>query len=169
MLVARSVAEAHLYLDLRGADRAGRTARLEARGDDLVSVYEADCGGVRKRFEFSIPVPEARDGTYGDAEPSSILGPGELVGWSDHVARTVPADAAGLPPADRAESRRRLRIAADCVEEAVKFIPADADSVPSEAFRSEYDRAVLAAEPGRFTRARLAAIAATYRRMADGY
>ena len=169
MLVARSVAEAHLYLDLRGADRAGRTVRLEARGNDLVSVYEADCGGVRKRFEFSIPVPETADGTYGAAEPSTILGPGELLSWSDHVARTVPPDARGLSAADRAESRKRLLVAADCAKEAAKFIPTGAEAVPVDAFRSEYDRAVLAAEPGRFTRARLVAIAASYMRMADGF
>jgi hypothetical protein len=169
MLVARSVAEAHLYLDLRGASRSDRPSRLELRGDDLVTVYEADCEGVRRRFEFLIPNPEARSGTYGDGEPSTVIGPGEFLAWSDHVARTVPADPAGLGTADRAEARRRLEVAADCVEEVVKFIPADADTVPADAFRSAFDQSVRELEPGRFSRDRLTAIAQTYRRLAAGF
>lgn len=169
MLVARSVAEAHLYLDLRGAERSGRTARLEERGDDLISVYEADCAGVRKQFEFEIPTPDARSGGYGDEEPSRLIGPGEFMGWSDHVANTVPSASAGLTAADRAEALRRLRVAAECVDEVLKFIEAGSDRVPDDAFRSAYDQAVRDGEPGRFKRARLTAIAESYRRTAAEY
>jgi hypothetical protein len=167
LLVARSVAEAHLYLDIRGCSRADRKSRLVARGDDLVTVYECTCGGEPHQFEFSIPQPEARTGRYGDEAPSTLLGPGELLAWSDRVAQTVPAQPDGLSAEQRDEARRRLEIAAECVLEVLKFVPAGAERVPEEAFRSEADRAMLSLEPGRFSRARLEAIAGAYRQLAQ--
>lgn len=165
-LNARSVAEAHLYLDLRGCSRADRTSRLVADGDELLTIYGCSCGGERREFVFSIPTPEARTGRYGDEEPSSIIGPGELLAWSEHLALTVPADPAGLSREQRQEGQSRMQIAAECLAEILKFIPPGASKVPEASFRSEADRTMYRSEPRRFERERLEAVAASYRAIA---
>jgi hypothetical protein len=169
MLRARTVAEAHLYMDLRGAEPGPRGHRLEARGDALVSVYQARCEGTPQRFEFVIDEPEARHGLYGDEVASSIVGPGEFLAWSDLLSRAVPAEVDGLDRASRAEARRRMALAVACVEEILKFVPAGGDQVPEAAFRSDLDLAVRAAEPGRFRRERLEAVLTAWRRLMDGW
>lgn len=167
LLVARCVAEAHLYLDIHGCTRSDRTSRFETRGDDLVTIYECICGGEPHRFVFFIPVPEAKNGHYGDENPSSILGPGELLAWSDRVAMTVPSATDSLTPTQRQEARRRLEIAAECVVEVLKFLPQGESMVPQTAFQSEADRAMQRTEPNRFARARLEALVGTYRGLAS--
>jgi hypothetical protein len=169
LLVARSVAEAHLYLDIRGCSRADRKSRLVARGDELVTIYECTCGDQPHKFEFSIPEPEARTGLYGDEAPSSLLGPGELLAWSDRVAQTVPAQPGALSPEQRDEARRRLETAAECVLEVLKFVPPGEERVPAAAFRSEADRAMQSLEPGRFSRLRLEAVREAYRQLAQRF
>jgi hypothetical protein len=133
MLVARSVAEAHLYLDLRGAPRVGRTSSLEMRGDELVSVYEADLPDGRARLEFSIPKPEADSGGYGDDEPSTLISAEEFLAWSERVGSSVAIDPADIPRADRAEARRRLLVAARCLDEAGKFPGVDRHRIAARA------------------------------------
>ena len=59
-----------------------------------------------------------------------------------------------------------LMVAAAATEEALKFIPEGADRVPSEAIRSADGQQVYAQDPGRFSRRRLAAVAAAYREQA---
>lgn len=132
-LAARTIAEAHLYLDLRGAERAGRTSSLGQRDDALVTTYVARCNGVRTEFSFVVSVPEARSGGFGDEEPSTIIGAEEFLAWSDRLAKTVPDDLGAVPVEARREVRRRLATAADCVVEAAKFMPPGAERTRLEA------------------------------------
>lgn len=166
VLLARSVEEAHLYMDIRGAEPGARGHALIARGDDLVSTYTCVCHGAVRRFEFLIPTPTARVGMFGDEAPSVIIGPGEFLKVADGMSRSVPANVSGLTTAQVAEARRRVRIAAACLDEIVKFIPEGASSVPAAAFVSETDQEMFAAEPGRFGKSRLQAVAGVYREMA---
>ena len=57
-----------------------------------------------------------------------------------------------------------LDIARAALEEVIKFLPDGADSVPDNAFWTERGRAVRDREPGRFRRARLAAVLDVYRK-----
>jgi hypothetical protein len=165
VLVARSVAEAHLYLDLEGCDRAARRHRLVAQGDGLASVYECTCGGQPRTFTFRIDAPEPAEGLYGDAQPSSLIGPGAWLEHADRLARSVPASPDGLSDADRAAARLRVTEAAECVAEVLKFVPAGAEGVPEGAFRTDAERAVLQREPGRFRAQRLEAVLHAYRKL----
>lgn len=163
MLFARSVAEAHLFMDLRGAEPGPRNHSLIARGDDLVATYRANVDGVEQRFEFDIPDPMPRGGMFGGPEPSRIIGPAEFLAHADAIASTVPGSPAGLSPAQKNEAARRLNVALACLDEVMKFIPPGQDSVPEGAFVSDADRALRAKEPGRYSRVRLLAVAGAYR------
>ena len=145
LLTARSVEEAHLYMDLRGGDRQGREHALVSRDGALVSTYRCLCGGAPREFHFDIPNPTA-SGLYGGDAPSTLIDPGEFLDRADAFAR-----------------QNRLPEAAACLDEVLKFIPAGADAVPASAFRSETGRALYDHESGRFTRSRLVAVAETYR------
>jgi hypothetical protein len=169
LLTARSVEEAHLYMDLRGAEPGMRGHRLVARGADLIAVYTAACHGEMRTFEFDVPKPVAARGLFGDEAPSTIIGPGEFLSVADRMSKSVPAVAEGLAPAQIEEARRRLRVAAACLDEIVKFVPAGHDRVPPSAFTSETDQEVYEREPGRFSKARLEAVAAAYRQMLSRY
>lgn len=153
-------------MDLRGAEPGVRDHALISRGDELVSTYQCVCHGAVRRFEFVIPSPSARTGMYGDEAPSAIIGPGEFLQVADRLSRSVPANFGGLTAAQAEEARRRVLVAAACLDEIVKFIPGGASSVPAAAFVSETDHEMFAAEPGRFGKARLEAVAGAFRSMA---
>jgi hypothetical protein len=169
MLTARSVEEAHLYMDLRGAEPGTRGHALVARGDELVSTYRCACHGEIRSFEFLVPKPFAQKGLYGDEAPSSIVGPGEFLAWADRMSKSVPANAGNLDKPRVEEARRRLRVAAECMEEVAKFVPPGHDRVPESSFQSETDQEMLATEPGRFQKDRLLAVAAAYRQLLARY
>jgi hypothetical protein len=162
MLVARSVEEAHLYMDLRGCDPGRREHALVARGGDLVSVYRCRCRNERRTFEFFVPHPTAT-GLFGDEAPSTIIGPAEFLDHASRLAASFPAIPDGMSDDERREAARRLEEAAACLDEVLKFIPPDQASVPVSAFRTDAERRMFTDEPGRFSRARLRAVAAAYR------
>jgi hypothetical protein len=64
-----------------------------------------------------------------------------------------------------AQARESLATAAAAIDEALRFLPAGAETVPDSAFWSQRGAGVRAAEPGRFRRARLVAAARAYRSM----
>lgn len=159
-LLARTPAEAHVYMDLHACDCGSgafeRRSSVVADGDDLHSVYRGTCDGCGKAREFRFRLPEHPVATggalrYGDERPSELLDPGEWLALADQHAQRNPA------------TRQDVAIATAAVEEILKFgAPAD-EHVPEAAFISELGRTVRAAEPGRFRRARLEAVLATYR------
>ena len=74
MLVARTVAEAHLYMDLQGAD-PGRPHKLVDRDGTLVAVYDCRIGETRHTYEFQVLDSQA------GLDDAIVLG-GTLVAWA---------------------------------------------------------------------------------------
>jgi hypothetical protein len=160
-LHARSNAEAHLYMDLHpcacGAVEFDRQSSVISDGGALCSRYAGPCRrcGTPRVFAFELPEmirPVRGDRIeFGGTDPSRLLDPGEWLAVADDHARRMPG------------THRDLDLARAAVEEALKFVPAGADRVPIDAFRTERGRAVRNAEPGRFRRARLEAVLGAYR------
>jgi hypothetical protein len=174
--LARTSAEAHLYMDLRPCEcgetafpRAG--AIIELGGEELGSRYGGECPGceAHREFLFRLPaeavLPPAGSVVYGDGTPSELLDPGEWLWVADRYAGSVPADASGLDEVARRQVRTRIAAAVAALDEVLAFVPADADVVPVDAVRSEIGHAVYAEEPGRFDRDRLEVVRDTYHRL----
>lgn len=166
--VARTDAEAQLYMDLHPCERCGSVhtpwdSGTVFIGGEPARAYAGSCDkcGTPRRFEFvmpgtAAPQPGARWPDFGGEEPSQLLDPGEWLWVADLTARKGPAGHPG-------GARRSLSIAAAAMQEVLKFIPGDGPRVPAEAFRSERGREVYAAEPGRFERDRLTTVRDSYR------
>jgi hypothetical protein len=173
--LARTNAEAHLYMDLQpcpGCGRGGceyRSSVVSVDGD-LASRYTGTCPrcGTQRVYVFRLPdrilPPPAGGVRFGGPDPSRLLDPGVWLSYADDRARRVPADRAGLGDQERRARRFALASALAAVEETLKFIPPGADEVPLSAFTSPEGRAVRDREPGRFTRARLEAVRDSYAR-----
>lgn len=160
LLPARSATEAQLYLDLHpcgcGTARLRSTQDLRADGNgSFISVYEGACSGCGRQWRaaFILPASLPVVGLIGGREPSQIIDPGEWLWLSDRDA----SGAAGP------EAPALLDRAAAAAEEAAKFIPAGADRVPGNAFRSTLGRAMRDAVPGRFLKTDLDERARLYR------
>lgn len=163
--LARTPAEANLYMDIKACPSCGGNG---FSGTSVVmlqdgEVYERhtgtcqECGSPRE-FVFRMPRDtELRLGAadFGGAEPSELLDPGE---WM-----TVADVATGR---DGGPSKGDLVFAAAAVEEALKFVPADADDIPPHAFHSLIGREAYQRMPARYSRGRLSAIAAALREQA---
>ena len=162
MLVARAMAECHMYMDLHPCERCGEPNfpwNLHVAGDlngQRTSAYEGECPtcGTRRRFEFIVLHPNIPPPTLGGPEPSTIIDPGEF-----YEVATLTAAAARVPanpsPEQLGDAYDAAGDAAASVEEVLKFVPAGASSVPAEAFTSERGRAARDADPSRFERDRL--------------
>lgn len=117
-----------------------------------------ECGSPRE-FVFRMPPePELRLGAadFGGPEPSELLDPGEWMTVADVVAGR-----------EGGASKNDLAFAAAAVEEAIKFVPADSDEIPANAFHSRVGRDAYARMPARYTRGRLTAIATALREAAE--
>ncbi|MFD4564679.1 hypothetical protein [Streptomyces sp. NPDC058475] len=159
MLIARSMQEAHLYMDLHacvcGAEEFDRQHRLEDRDGVLVTVYEGGCPqcGRPRSFEFALldeepPAPPA----FGGPEPSRIIDPGEFLWIGDRVSTESGLRLLNTPLAEHREIRPATAYAIAAFEEVAKFLPDGADRIPEDRFTSERGREVYAKDPTRFTR-----------------
>jgi hypothetical protein len=152
-MLARTIAEARLYMDLQPCEACGYLgftgSGAAARG---VIRFSGPCPRCRADREFTFRMPDkVFDGFGGDA-PSELLDPSEWLVVADLAARHAPVpDAADYT------------LAAAAIDEVLKFIPSGADAVPPEALHTATGRAAYEQEPGRFRRSRLAAVAASYR------
>lgn len=168
VLPARTVTEAHLYMDLRGAEPGQRGHRMVEMAGDLVSLFEVRCGGdaAPTRFAFKIENAAAPPGVIGGARPSQIIAPDEFMVRADVLSKRVPASPEGLDAEQRRRARTMLETAANCLIEATKFIPPGAERVPEErmALRDRWEH--LQITPGRFDRGRLEIVAKTYNNIA---
>lgn len=171
VLPARTVAEANLYMDLRGAEAGPRNHRLVEVGGDLVSLYEARCfdEATPTRFAFKIENTTAPPGVLGGPRPSQILAPDEFLFWADRLSKQVPASPEGLAAEPRRRARQMLETAASCLLEAAKFIPPGAERVPEERMALRHRWEQLSITPGRFDRARLEIVAKTYNNLASKF
>ena len=180
--VARSVVEEHLCLLLQACARCGATGLQAPEGTPLVvdgtlvRRYQAQCPecGTGREFTFGMsdrPVVDADDEhpRFGDDQPSELIDPGEWLWFADRMAAGVPADPAGLGPAERRDAAVDLRTAAEAVGEALKFGSDELGAVPYEACRSERGRSEYAADPGQFSLVRLRLARDTYRELAERF
>jgi len=178
--LARTPAEAHLFMDLHpcevcGTEEFDRTFSIFPVGDDLASRYTGTCPecGNPREFTFRIPdetpIPDPDEPSFGDDRPSELLDAGEWLWVADDLVRGLPAEPDGLDTEERRRARREILRAAAAVAEARKFVPPGADAVPAEAFRTPNGRATYDAEPGRFHVERLAIVEGVYREIADSF
>ncbi|GAB2575396.1 hypothetical protein Aab01nite_14430 [Paractinoplanes abujensis] len=157
--LARSAAEAHLFMDLHPCEVCG-TEQFE-RACTVVVVDGEPCGryagvcpecGHPREFTFRLPEEEVvssrSEPSFGGERPSELLDAGEWLWVADFIA-------AGAAAVERQRARDDLLTAAAAVAEARKFVPYGGDAVSPETLRSPTGRAVYAAEPGRFDRQRL--------------
>jgi hypothetical protein len=154
------------------ADFEWREHGLVQGGERLISVYSGECErcGRPRVFEFAlVPEPSPPPPALGGSAPSQIIDPGEFLRTSQLFAETVPADPTAVSDDEFHGSYDALAFAIASVEEVLKFIPASADAVPADAFRSETGRQVYQQAPERFTRASLTATRDAYRRLLADY
>lgn len=179
--LARTSAEAHLYMDMCPCEHCGgvgfdgaRSSVIEAEGD-LASHYAGTCHRCGNRREFTFRLPQdviipGEESMFGDERPSELIDAGMWLWVADRVVTDVPAEPhAGMTAKERQGARQDLLAAAAAVGEARKVVPPGAEAVPAEALWSELGRAVYQAEPGRFWGGRLDAVQRTYRRLAEGF
>ncbi|GAA3230682.1 hypothetical protein ACFO1B_27000 [Dactylosporangium siamense] len=179
--LARTNAEAHLYMELHPCPRCGEavfdsTSSVITTPAGLASRYTGACPGcgTGREFEFDLPevvlFPPAHGVRFGGDQPSRIVDAGEWLFVADmvleHVA-AVPDPRASA--AELAGAKRDVEMAVAALDEVLKFLPAGADTAPPSAFWTDRGRQVQAAEPGRFRRVRLLAVREAYQRIAAAY
>jgi hypothetical protein len=157
MLIARSLQEAGLYVELRPCEcgAAGDlTFSVIEREGELVVVYQGDCPGCgrSRRFEFRIPAEPVAGPAYGGQEPSEIVDAGEFLWYSDRATEQAFRLSADSDDAAVARGRSALEVAIAALDEVLKFVPAGADAVPRDVIASEVGQAVYDADPDRFGR-----------------
>lgn len=159
VLFARTPDEAHLFMDLHPCDcgelQFERRSSLVASGDEMIRVYRGECARCKKPREFRFRLPDRPLLTgglpeFGDDLPSELLDPGEWMLVADQYATR------------KSPTHRDLALARAAMFEILKFMSSDDESVPERAFTSARGREVHDHEPGRFRRARLEAVLATY-------
>ncbi len=173
LLLARSSKEAHLHMDLHPCRCGDRTRPADSAVLDLdgalASRYSGTCPscGTQREFLFRLPdeLPAPRPGTvvFGAGGPSGAAGPGRVAVGRGPVRRGRAGRRHPPRPGRGREARRAVAYAEAAMGEVLAFVPAGADAVPPEAFRSDRGRTVYGAEPGRFSRARLEVVRQTYR------
>jgi hypothetical protein len=178
VLVSRSAEESLLYMDLQPCPACGikgfdwaEHELGQSDGGTLISVYAGPCQecGTDRRFEFTLADPAPGAPGFGGPQPSRIIDPGQFVVLARQAASLVPADPATCPADEVDDARQAIATAQQALDEVRKFIPAGADRVPPEAFRSEVGRATYAVDPGQFRLDRLDTVAASYQRIGAAY
>jgi len=170
---ARSITEARLYIDRQPCPGCGHQgfaepSRIVEHGDDLAVACNGYCPrcGAARAFELVLAEERVPPGTWGGADPSTLIDAGEWMLLAEEHSSGVPASVATLPPDDRRRARADLAVAIAALAEVAKFIPTGAERPPQGAFFTARGKQAYLAEPGRFTRTRLAAVDATWRRLA---
>jgi hypothetical protein len=172
VLVARAMAECHMYMDLHPCERCREpdfpwnVHEAAERNGQRISIYRGTCPGcgTQRSFEFVVLDPNLPPPVLGGSEPSTIIDPGEFYEVGEWAARAMrlPPDAS---PGQVADAYDAALDATATIEEILKFVPPGAHAVPEEAFTSSRGRAARAADPSRFERARLEETLAERRRV----
>ena len=165
-LYMRTIAEAHLYMRLRpcacGAAEFDPVRAVTSDAGVLCGRYFGNCSSCKtpREFVFELPAvqrPIAGPVSFGGSDPSRLLDAGEWLDVAEDHAKREPGTYASLD------------IARAAMEEVIKFLPDGQEHVPDAAFWTEHGRAVRERQPGRFRRARLAAIHDAYRQLLAKY
>ncbi|HEY8473820.1 MAG TPA: hypothetical protein VIL37_14455 [Natronosporangium sp.] len=177
MLVSRSTEESHLYMYLHPC-RCGE-AEFEWQDHEivtgngwLVAIYSGECGrcGRPRSFEFALaPEPSPPPPALGGDQPSRIIDPGEFLATAEELAADVPADPAEVDDDEFHAARDAVAFAVACVDEVLKFIPAEAELVPTEAIRRAASRRRYRRAPEQFSRRWLTERRDEYRRLLAAY
>jgi len=146
VLPARSVAEIHLWLDLAGASREGRTHVVERRPDGLAAVYEATFPMGRKRVAFAVTEPLRDPEDLGEG-PSPLLCAGQLAVAVRARLLSLPDEPVRLTPANRADGA----VAARWLWELEKML--EGDQIPRSALRTPVGARTFRERPEVRTRA----------------
>jgi hypothetical protein len=172
VLVARSMAECHLYMYLHPCPHCGEPEfswtqhGAGIRDGQHTSHYEGECPTCRsvRRFDFIVLDYDLAPPALGGPEPSQIIDPAEFLDAGD---RAVPYAVIkpGATPDDVAMAYDAAVDAVTTVEEVLKFIPPGAAVVPETVFGAPAGRAALVADPGRFSRERLETVLAERRQV----
>jgi hypothetical protein len=152
-LPARTYGEALLYLRIRKAQVVDMR-RLEHQGKSILQ-FKVLHDGVEKRFDFPVQHVDDDPLHLGGTVPSKILGPVDFLLFASRVEGSLPPSGAGLTQADLERLLQDLELAAEAVDEAAKFIPRRADSIPRDALLTSPAQWLYDKEPDRFTRGRL--------------
>jgi hypothetical protein len=181
---ARTIVEAHLYLDLLRAEGAlgaadpgdpdGWTELVE--GEDGWTLRADGAGGAFEPFGIEIAyrdLAEARrTGVRFGPRVSTLI---DAVQWQDlgteYAEQAIDAGlAAAVLPGDReqlAEAAQTWQFAIDLAGEALRFVPAGAAELPADAVWSARGLVRWRADPGRFGRAAVEHQLSTYRQLRD--
>jgi hypothetical protein len=162
VLSARTLAEAMTYVSLLQAADDSRTA--DPTGPPETTLVEgAEAWTVRSAFgdvevRYVSEHASRNLGVRFGLGVSQLIDAGQWILVADTYARrALDADLqyTGQPGQDRAEVELNWQVAADAVDEAIKFLPERADRLPEEAFWSPQGLKLRRDDPGRTTRARL--------------
>ncbi|WP_158716319.1 hypothetical protein [Blastococcus sp. Marseille-P5729] len=170
---ARTIAEAHVYMDLHpcacGATGFGRRLHLLDRRPGMRARYDGSCTscGSTREFEFTLPAAEALSGPHSrfgaGQRPSAIIDAGQWMLVADAHAEAVSAELG-----DPRLARSHLETSAAATAEVMAFVDEDIDAVPRRALWTSSGLRQYDAEPGRFARGALEAVRSEYRDMVAG-
>ena len=185
-LTARTIVEAHLYLDLMRADGllgdvdpgdSGGWATL-TEGHDAWTLRADGAGGAFEPFDILIPYADLaearRTGIRFGPRPSTLIDAGQ---WQElgtaYSEQALEAElAVSGAPGDEELKARALQawdFAIDVTGEALRFLPAGVAEMPASALWSGRGRQAYREDPDRFTRPVLARQVAIYRTMRDDF
>jgi hypothetical protein len=146
--------EARWFLDLEGFPRSRRTHFVAEVDGRLVARYtvEGAPGIPQARADFALAPAyhEPHQSSPGDY----ALDLGELVLIADWLAKRASDSSLSQP-----ERRASLSEAVDAIHVAIARLPPDLERAPETSFWTARGQAAYAYEPGRFSRARLMALA----------
>ncbi|GAB3160520.1 hypothetical protein GCM10027290_66660 [Micromonospora sonneratiae] len=176
-LPARTYGEVHAYLDMHpcqcGAVQfpRGQMSVLASDERGVVVHYAGPCDECGQPREHTFRLPQRpglppgepyRFSYVGDG-PSELLDPGEWVAVSqaygavaDAVAEAMAAEPGDPDPAERTAAVEMLTMAVNALDEAAKFFPPDAETLPTSAFWTANGHDVRRSAPEWFERRHLA-------------
>ena len=173
---ARDGSEIRFALRIRGCPQCGShdigDPRVDSytRGGRDAGHYDVtcpDCGHERRVHFFeaadshqvktTYPEDRVLDRHLGGPLASTMISPHEFAAELAHCNAHINAAFVGMPRHIFGENRRRIGSGLSSVIELLKFVPAGADRVPAEAFRTADARAYHAAHSEQFERAALEA------------
>ncbi|MCB9594853.1 MAG: hypothetical protein H6719_19180 [Sandaracinaceae bacterium] len=177
-LRARSIEECRVYLQLRGFGDRGREESMRPDGEDVVVEIRYPKMGTANAASFTFRITKGDvAATSGDGPlsfgaggaPSTLIDPGQFFELAETFSKQGPANVVGLSKERALAGTRVIELAAACMDEVIKFIPAGQDPVPPTAFFTDEGRRSYEKQVSRFSRARLGAIGGAYRKIADQY
>lgn len=167
-LRARTLAEATLYLRVRGAEvLSSRPATVQ--GQPRVA-FRVRHHGRERELVFRLDRIDPEDPLHlGSGAPSELLDPADLVLFASRVEREMPDRLDGIDRSTLRRLHRDLDLAAEALHEATRFIPRRSEGVPRAAMITAAGRWLYDRDPERFSRERLVSAAQRLRRRTIWY